>query len=126
MIIWLYLFNSLLLILHEIDAVYWKEWNLFGIKARDEQRAMDGFLIFNFAVIAIFLYGLVELVLGTFTGIVFSFILAITGILTFLIHSFFFVKGRKEFQVLSSLIILFSILIFSIAQLIFSILLVIG
>jgi hypothetical protein len=126
MIIWLYLVNSLLLILHEIDAVYWKEWNLFFSGVKNEQKAMDGFLIFNFAAIALFLYGLVELVLGTFTGIIFSFILSITGILTFLIHSFFFAKRRKEFQVPSSLFILFFILIISIIQLIFSILLVIG
>jgi hypothetical protein len=29
LLFWLYLVNSVLLINHEIDSAYWKEWDLF-------------------------------------------------------------------------------------------------
>ncbi|MHA1463081.1 MAG: DUF6713 family protein, partial [Candidatus Heimdallarchaeota archaeon] len=29
---WLYMVNAVLLILHEIDSAYWKEWELFKMR----------------------------------------------------------------------------------------------
>jgi len=114
-LIWLYLVNALLLINHEIDSAFWKEWNLFGMKG-----GMNGFLVFNFVAIFIFLYGFLEVAKGSFIGIIFSFILALTGIFTFGIHSYFLAKGRGEFKVPFSIFILISTLVVSIAELIVS------
>jgi hypothetical protein len=60
----------------------------------------------------------VELVKGSFAGIVFSFIIALTGIFTFSIHMYFLSRGRKEFRVPFSIAILVSTLIVSIAEII--------
>jgi hypothetical protein len=83
---------------------------------------MNGFLAFNLVAIFIFLYGLVELVEGNLAGIVFSFILGLTGIFTFSIHMYFLGKGHKAFRVPFSIAILVLTLIVSIAEIIFTIL----
>jgi hypothetical protein len=119
-LIWIYALNSLLLINHEIDSAYWKEWNLFGMKG-----GMNGFLVFNIIAVALLLYGMIEVVNKSFTGMIFSFLVAIIGFFTFGIHMFFLAKGRKEFKVPFSIAILVGILAVSITQLILSILLVI-
>ncbi|MFZ6026164.1 MAG: DUF6713 family protein [Chloroflexota bacterium] len=30
-LLWLYLINTILTILHEMDSAYWKEWDVFGM-----------------------------------------------------------------------------------------------
>lgn len=48
----LYLFNLALLVTHEIDSSYWKEWKLFGIPG-----GIQVFLVVNFILILFFLIG---------------------------------------------------------------------
>ncbi|MDP1729298.1 MAG: hypothetical protein Q8L27_03800 [archaeon] len=112
-LIWLYLINALLLINHEIDSAYWKEWKLFNLKG-----GMNGFLAFNFIAIFIFLYGFIEIIRASNLAIIFSFLMALTGIFTFGIHSYFLAKGKPEFKVPFSLFILISTLIVSLIELI--------
>ena len=40
---WIYLVNVVLLILHEKDSTYWKEWNLFHLPG-----GLTGFLLIHF------------------------------------------------------------------------------
>jgi hypothetical protein len=40
LLLWLYLVNAVLLINHEIDSAYWKEWELFKLPG-----SISGFLI---------------------------------------------------------------------------------
>ena len=35
LLVWLYLTNAVLLINHEIDSAYWKEWELFKLPGPD-------------------------------------------------------------------------------------------
>ena len=112
----IYFANAILLILHEIDSAYWKEWKLFGLKG-----GMNGFLVFNLIAVIPLLYGLVEVSHETWTGFVISLLVALVGLFTFGIHMYYLKKGRKEFDVLSSKLILLSILIVSAAQVWFSI-----
>lgn len=115
-LIWLYFANALLLMSHEIDSAYWKEWNLFGLKG-----GMNGFLVFNIIAIALVLYGFMEIIKETSIGVWFSLLLGITGIFTFGIHAFYLAKGRSEFRVPFSLFILISIFIISLIELGFSV-----
>ena len=48
---WLYLANSVLLVIHEIDSAYWKEWNLFGrlFGSGSDGRKLGLFLALHFA-----------------------------------------------------------------------------
>jgi len=110
---WTYILNALLLINHEIDSAYWNEWKLFRMKG-----GIGGFLAFNVIAVFIAIVGIVPVYLQTFAGVIFSWLMALTGILTFCIHITFMAKGRKEFKTFPSLVILSGILIVSILEII--------
>ena len=111
-LLWLYLCNSVLLINHEIDSAYWKEWELFKLPG-----GISGFLLLHFPLLVFVLYGLVLVSRQSPVGLVFSFILCLGGIFAFSIHSYFLKKGRNEFNKPISKFILFAVLILSIIQL---------
>ncbi len=113
LLLWLYLINAVLLINHEIDSAYWKEWELFRLPG-----GIAGFLLLHFPLLFIVLYGLVLIERQTFLGLIFSLILCFGGIFAFIIHTYFLKKGREEFNKSISKIILMLTLLVSIVQLI--------
>ena len=113
LLLWLYLTNAVLLINHEIDSAYWKEWELFRLPG-----GITGFLLLHFPLIFIVLYGLVLIARQSSLGLVFSFVLSLGGIFAFIIHTYFLKKGREEFNKPISKMILMLTLLVSIAQLI--------
>lgn len=90
---WIYLVNSVLLINHEIDSFYWREWDLFNMKG-----GITGFLIIHFPLLFFILYGLVLVFQHSFGGLIFSLILGVAGVFAFTIHIIYIKKGRKEFK----------------------------
>jgi len=110
---WIYLINAVLLITHEIDSAYWEEWKLFGIPG-----GITTFLLLHLPLLFFVLYGLILIYENTFAGLIFSFILAVSGIFAFSIHTYFMQRGRDEFKTTISRLILISTLIVSILQLV--------
>jgi len=108
---WLYFFNALLLIIHEIDSAYWKEWELFKLPG-----GITGFLIIHFPLIGFILFGLISIILWPIVGIVFSFILSLGGIFAFSIHTYFIRKGKEEFTTPLSQGILIATLVMSLVE----------
>ena len=108
---WIYLINSVLLITHEIDSAYWKEWDIFKLPG-----GITGFMIIHLFLIFFVLYGLILVFQQSFTGLIFSLLLSLSGIFAFTIHIFFIKKGRNEFNTPISLFILTATLIVSIIQ----------
>ena len=108
---WIYLINSVLLINHEIDSAYWKEWDIFKLPG-----GVTGFMIIHLFLIFFVLYGLIMVFQQSFTGLIFSLLLSLSGIFAFTIHIFFIKKGRNEFNTPISLFILTATLIVSIIQ----------
>jgi hypothetical protein len=108
---WVYLTNSVLLINHEIDSAYWKEWDLFKLPGD-----ITGFLIVHFPLLFVVLYGLVLVSQRTFAGLIFSLVLSFGGLFAFAIHTYFIKRGRHEFKTPISLFILIATLIVSLAQ----------
>jgi hypothetical protein len=90
---WLYLINAILLINHEIDSAFWKEWELFRLPG-----GIGGFLILHFPILFLILYGLVFVSRQSFVGLIISLILCAGGIFAFCIHMIFIRKGRHEFN----------------------------
>ncbi len=90
---WLYLTNAILLIIHEIDSAFWKEWELFKLPG-----GISGFLILHFPLLFLILYGLVLVAEQSFLGLIASLILSAGGIFAFCIHTAFIRKGRHEFN----------------------------
>ncbi len=115
-IFWLYLTNSIFLIIHEIDSAYWKEWELFKLKG-----GVTGFLLLHFPLLFLVQYGLYLVSLQSFSGLIFSIILSLAGIMAFIIHFSFFAKGRTEFKTPVSIFILWSTLVISLVQFILTI-----
>ena len=108
---WIYLSNAVLLIVHEIDSAYWKEWDLFKLPG-----GITGFLIIHFPLVFIVLYGLTLVFQHSSAGLIFSLILSFSGVFAFTIHMFFIRKGSNEFKVPLSLFILAATLVISLAQ----------
>jgi hypothetical protein len=113
LLFWLYLANSVLLINHEIDSAYWKEWELFRLPG-----GLTGFLLLHFPLLLLILWGLILVSRQTFWGLIFSLVLCFGGIFAFTVHTYFLRKGRDEFNKPISKFILTAILLVSAAQLV--------
>jgi hypothetical protein len=96
-ILWLYLGNLVLLILHEMDSAYWKEWELFHIPG-----GIVSFLLLHIPLYAVGLFGLVLLARSDPAGSILALVVAAAGIAAFSIHSYFLGKGRPEFNTVAS------------------------
>ncbi|MBW2430289.1 MAG: hypothetical protein JRF56_15125 [Deltaproteobacteria bacterium] len=110
-LLWIYLINAILLINHEIDSAYWKEWELFKLPG-----GIGGFLLLHFPLLFLILYGLVCLERQAFSGLIISLIISAGGIFAFCIHMAFIRKGRHEFDAPISRLILSLTLLVSIVQ----------
>ena len=112
---WLYLFNAILIINHEIESAYWKEWELFRLPGR-----ISFFLILHFLILFIVLLGLHLVYIKSFGGLIISLILGCGGIFAFSIHTFFIKKGHESFKLPISSFILRGTLALSIIQIVLS------
>lgn len=109
----LYLFNASILIAHEIDSAYWHEWDLFGLPG-----GIELFLLLNLILVMVVLYGFSRVVRWSDGSFGFSVFLAIAGIFAFTIHMFFIAIGHPEFRSPTSVTLLSSALLISVAQLV--------
>lgn len=107
----LYLVNAVLLIDHEIDSAFWKEWDLFKLPG-----GIQGFLVLHVPLLAFILYGVILVSKQTYAGLIFSLLLCFGGVFAFAIHTYFIKKGRTEFKTPVSLFILWATLIVSLIQ----------
>jgi hypothetical protein len=57
-IVWVYILNSTLLIVHEIDSAYWRARELFRLPGK-----IAGFLAIHVPFVGIIMYGLIEVFL---------------------------------------------------------------
>jgi hypothetical protein len=104
----LYLLNLALLITHEIDSAFWKEWNLFGLPG-----GIQEFLVVNFLLMLVALVGFRNMISGKRSGYYFALIVAGSGIFAFGIHSYFVLQGHQEFTLLVSVVTLIMIFFLS-------------
>jgi hypothetical protein len=110
-LVWLYLINASLLIAHEIDSAYWKEWELFKLPG-----GAGFFVLLHVVLVFVFLLGLIWLVQNSTAGMVLSLILGAAGIGAFIIHTWFICKGHQQFKTKISLLILIATLLTSLIQ----------
>jgi len=118
LLFWLYLANAILLINHEIDSAYWKEWELFRLPG-----GITGFLLLHFPLLFVVLYGLALVARRATGALFFSLVLCFGGIFAFAIHTYFLKKGREGFEKPISRWILALTLLTSLGQLTVTVLL---
>ncbi len=111
-LLWIYLINAVLIIVHEIDSAYWKEWELFKLPGK-----INFFLFLHLFLVFVILLGIVLFSQNVLWGLILSLILSIAGIFAFSIHSWFIYKGHTQFKTPVSLSILIATLIVSLIQL---------
>lgn len=121
LLLWLYLTNFTLLILHEMDSAYWKEWEMFHLPG-----GAGVFLLIHFPLFLLGGYGVALLVSGALGGLILSLVLGLAGMAAFGIHSFFLWRGRPEFRALVSRLILWALLVVSLFQLCIATMVLIG
>ena len=93
-----YLITMCLLIIHQIDAAYWKEWEMFYLPG-----GVQAYLLFNIIVIPILLLGYRSIIKANQTAIKSSYLCAGLGIATFTIHAAFLAFGYEQFKLPLSL-----------------------
>lgn len=111
LLVWVYVVNSVFLIVHEIDSAYWQEWKLFRMPG-----GATLFLCLHIPLAFIVLYGLLLLREGTLAGLVISLALGLAGIFAFTIHMVFIKRGHSEFKTPVSVAVLLATLAASVIQ----------
>ena len=81
--------NAILLILHEIESAYWKEWEILKLPGE-----ITGFILLHIPILFILLYGLVEIARKSLAGNIFGVLLGIGGSLPFIVHVL--IVSRKD------------------------------
>ena len=114
LLILLYILNATLLILHEIESGYEKEWEILNLPGK-----ITGFLILHIPILLILFYGLLALYNQTTIGLIISLITGLGGIFPFLIHKVI-VQRKNNFNLLISNIIIYLNLLTGILTVIYS------
>jgi len=96
-----YFWTMLSLILHQVDAAYWREWEMFHVPG-----GIQGFLVFNLAAVAVVLVGYRHVLLETRLAPRYAAVCAALGAGTFLIHAGFALAGLEQFHLPLSMAIL--------------------
>lgn len=96
-----YFATLLALILHQIDAAFWREWEMFLLPG-----GVQGFLVFNLLAVGIVLLGYRHVLLQTRKARGFAMICASLGVTTFAIHLGFAAFGHRAFHLPLSMVVM--------------------
>lgn len=77
----LYMANALLLLLHEIESAFEKEWEILKLPG-----GITGFLLLHIPIIIPLFYGLVEIEKKSTAGLVLGVVFGIGGIVPVIVH----------------------------------------
>jgi hypothetical protein len=107
----LYLANTALLVAHEIDSAYWREWELFHLPG-----GIQLFVVLNLVLVLGFLWGIPVIVLGQPGAHVFQWLLVAAGFLAPILHGVFLTGGDLRFRNAVSLSVLGAMALVSTVQ----------
>ena len=109
-----YILNATLLILHEIESGYEREWEILNLPGK-----ITSFLILHVPIIFILFYGLLEVDQLSNIGFIMGLITGLGGIIPFLVHKII-IKREESFNLLISNIIIYSNILTGITLVIYS------
>lgn len=92
----IYILNSTLLLLHEIESAYEKEWEIMKLPG-----GITGFLLLHIPIFFVIFYGLIEVEKLSAQGLIISIVMGVGGIIPFFVHKVF-VKRTENFNLLIS------------------------
>ncbi len=88
----IYLINASLLLLHEIESAYAKEWEILKLPGK-----ITGFLLLHIPIIMVLFWGAVEIEKQTSAGLVIAMIAGLGGLIPFVIHKLV-IKKKGYFE----------------------------
>ena len=97
-----FIFNATMLLLHEIESSYEKEWEILGLPGR-----ITGFLLLHIPIIILLFYGALEIEKRTQVGLIIGIISGIGGIIPFLVHKII-VRHKDRFNLLISNVLIYA------------------
>ena len=97
-----YILNASLLLLHEIESAYEKEWEILNLPGR-----ITGFLLLHIPILFILFYGLIEIEKQTKFGMIIGLIIGIGGVIPFAVHKII-VRRKEHFNKPISNILIYS------------------
>ena len=92
----LYVINATLLLLHEIESAYEKEWEILKLPGK-----ITGFLLLHIPIIILIFYGLIEIEKNSTIGLLFGIIIGVSGVIPFIVHKII-VRKKNHFNLLIS------------------------
>jgi hypothetical protein len=100
MLEFLYILNVTLLILHEIESGYEKEWEILKLPLK-----ITGFLLLHIPILFIVFYGLYSIIIYPQTRSIVSIIIGVVGFIPFLVHKILINKKEYFNKPISNIII---------------------
>ena len=105
-VFWIYLIQSTILIAHEIESAYWKEWVLFRLPG-----GITLFIFLHLPIVFVILLGVKLLDDKNYYGVIIALFVGLAGIMGYIIHNYFRRKGKEEFNLAISRLLLNGMLI---------------
>ena len=115
-VLWLYIADISLLLLHEIESAYWREWEILKLPGR-----ISGFVLMHVPVIPLMLIGLMLISSGQTAGLWFAVAFGIIGLVPLIIHGFA-VRTSNRFNLFISSAILWTCAAVGVALIVTSVL----
>ena len=101
----IYIINACLLLLHEIESAYFKEWEILKLPGR-----ITGFLLLHIPIIMILFWGAIEIEKQSTSGIIIAIIVGAGGLVPFLVHKVIIKKKGYFDSKLSNCIVYLNVL----------------
>ncbi|MBN2294546.1 MAG: hypothetical protein JXM70_19105 [Pirellulales bacterium] len=106
-----YVLNATLILCHEIDSGYWKEWELFQLPG-----GIELFVSLHVFMIGFILLGLVLLAQNAVTGRWFALVIGLGGSGGAILHLYFLACGDQRFATTFSIGLIVAFLVSSVTQ----------
>jgi hypothetical protein len=107
----LFFANTTVLISHQIDAAYWKEWNMFNLPG-----GIQVFVLLNIPILFAVLMGYRSVLFAYKSALVYTLLLAGSGLFASVFHGFHLANDDERFNTPVSIVLLFFTFIISVAQ----------
>jgi len=101
MLVFFYILNVTILILHEIESGYEKEWEILKLPIK-----LTGFIVLHIPILFLFFYGLYFIIRYPETRAIISILTGSVGLIPFLVHKVI-VKRKEHFNKTISNILIF-------------------
>jgi len=110
-LLFVYLANATLLLCHEIDSAFWREWELFHLPG-----GAGGFVSLHLVLVPLVLWGVVAIALRSPSARWLALLVGLSGLAGGVVHTAFLLAGDERFTTLRSTGLIAAFTVTSIVQ----------